>query len=53
MRGWPAAAALSIVSQAVSSQPADDAIVAVESLFPIGERPAIEMFGKLVAGIGR
>jgi hypothetical protein len=27
--------------------------LAVESLFPIGARPAIRMFGKLVAGIGR
>jgi hypothetical protein len=35
MRGWPAAAALSIVSQAVSSQPADDGIVRLKACFQL------------------
>ena len=47
MRVWPVAVALSIVSQAVSSQPADNAISRSKACFQLERAPQSECFENL------
>jgi hypothetical protein len=53
MRVWPVAMALSIVSQAVCSQPADADISPMKSCFQLERVVQIRMSGTLIARIAR